>query len=245
MFVGSASEPSKTGETSEFGRAGRPPQARGKRAITSQEPPTSGRPTMTSTSVTRFCTGSVGRTCRSTARSVSEPSVLPDGQVRDDIVVGPLVGRVLRERRRHRGRQRPERLGRVRRQPQDLVLEPGGRAERRRELGHRRDRPGQLGVDVVVEVRRVHEREQHGDVGGDAPRRGLVEDASVVADDRFRLRDADDHRAVRGRSEWGGRRGGERHTRILACDGSRMDLSNRSRSRREHAGGRRGTGWSR
>src|SRR6185436_16980316 len=52
-------------------------QARGKRAITSQEPPTSGRPTMTWTSVTRFWTGSAGWTCRSTARSVSGAASCP------------------------------------------------------------------------------------------------------------------------------------------------------------------------
>ena len=191
-------------------------QARGKRAITSQEPPTSGRPTMTSTSVTRFWTGSAGWTCRSTARSVSMACVLPDRQVRDDVVVSPLVRRMLGERGGHRGRQRPERLGRIRRQPQDLVLEPGGRAERRRELRHGRDRPGQLGVDVVVEVGRVHEGEQHRDVSGYAPRSRLVEHAPVVADDRLGLGDADDHRAVRRGSERRGRRGGERHTGILA-----------------------------
>jgi len=48
----------------------------------------------------------------------------PHGEVRNDVVVGAAVGRVLRELAPHRRSQVPERLRGLRRQPQHVVAEP-------------------------------------------------------------------------------------------------------------------------
>ena len=136
---------------------------------------------------------------RSTARSVggSAGPTLSDGQMRNDFIVRPAVGRVLRERIPDHPGELAEQRGRVRVQPQDVLTEPARAPQAAVERVHRCNGCGEAAEKLLVDCEGRDERIQDGEMSGDAPTCRRVQTVTVLANDWLRARDRHYHRRFR------------------------------------------------
>lgn len=89
-------------------------------------------------------------------------------QVRHDFIKPPLEWREIRKGRVYEFGEDPERLGILRREPQNLVAEPCSAGQSKVEGRGAGEDPPKLSYDLPVDLSRRREREQHGDVGRDS-----------------------------------------------------------------------------